>query len=203
MRTIRPGRKTPRLPSRPDSHTATLVRNIVACLADWQALGTIERNVEIKIVAPLLELLGWDPTLEVNWGFQIPIAFINGRRVTREADVVVADAGSIYLVGEVKAPGTYGDPWAAIPQLLNYMHSLGAERGFVTDGSTWLIVNDRPLPLLHPFPADQFDHLIAVINIAQMPFRDFIEEIRAHLTIFNCPGYGLWRWVAVRGMPEG
>jgi hypothetical protein len=181
MCTNGPGRRTPRLSSRLDSRAATLTGNIEACLADWRALGAIERNVEIKIVAPLLELLGWDPVLEVNWGFQIPIAVVDGRRVTREADVVIADEGGIYLVGEVKALGTYSDPWAAIPQLLNYMHALGAERGFVTDGHTWLIVSDRPLPLLHPFPADQFDHVIAEVNIAQMPFKDFIGEIRAHL----------------------
>ena len=181
MRTTGPGRRRPRLSSRMDSRAATLAGNIEACLADWRTLGAIERNVEIKIVAPLLELLGWDPVLEVNWGFQIPIAVVDGRRVTREADVVIADEDSIYLVGEVKSQGTYSDPWAAIPQLLNYMHALGAERGFITNGSTWLIVSDRPLAPLHPFPADQFDHVIAVIDMAQIPFKDFIREIRAHL----------------------
>jgi len=56
-----------------DLRETGLAEKIARALSDPCALGVIERNVELKIVAPLLELLGWDSVLEVLWGFQIPI----------------------------------------------------------------------------------------------------------------------------------
>lgn len=53
--------------------------------------SVLERNVEIKVVVPLLELLGWDLALEANWGFRISIVLADGTYTKREADVVIAD----------------------------------------------------------------------------------------------------------------
>jgi hypothetical protein len=164
-----------------DAREAVLAGGITSVLAQQCALGVVERNVEIKVVAPLLELLGWDPVLEIHWGFRIPVVLADGTRAKREADVVIADENQVYLVGEVKAARLDGDPWAAIMQLLNYMHALGAARGFITNGHTWLLINDRPLPQQHPFTPDTFDHISAVIEATSESFTGFLAEIRLHL----------------------
>lgn len=165
-----------------DKREEALTAKIASALTEYCALGTVERNVEIKVVAPLLELLGWDPALEVNWGFRIPIVFADGTYTKREADVVIADQDNIYMVGEVKAARLDGDPWAAIMQLLNYMHALDAPRGFITNGHTWLLINDRPLPRQHPFTTDVFDHVSAHIEVFPDSFAESLAELGFHLS---------------------
>lgn len=116
-------------------------RRLERALTDPRAVGNIERNVEIKVVAPVLELLGYDPVTEVNWGYQIPTLKERGIRlpkeVSKEADVVVGTQNLVYMVGEVKAADV--NPVSAKEQLLGYMRAVGATRGFATNGQEWRI----------------------------------------------------------------
>jgi hypothetical protein len=59
------------------------------------------------------------------------------KEVSREADVVVGTANLVYMVGEVKAPDV--NPISAKEQLLGYMRTVGATRGFTTNGHQWEI----------------------------------------------------------------
>lgn len=53
-------------------------------------LGVVERNVEAKLISPVLELLGWDPARQVLWGPQVQRHTPLGRQDV-EADAFVAD----------------------------------------------------------------------------------------------------------------
>jgi hypothetical protein len=116
-------------------------KRLERALTEPRALGNIERNVEVKVVALVLELLGYDPVTEVQWAYQLPTIKDRGIRspkeVSREADVVVGTPNLVYTVGEVKAPDV--NPISAKEQLLGYMRTVGATRGFATNGHQWEI----------------------------------------------------------------
>lgn len=119
-------------------------------------LGVVERNVEAKLVAPVLELLGWDPARQVLWGPQVQRRTELGRRDV-EADVFVADVadGQLRFIVEAKR-------WArpldtkSIDQTLGYLADVGARRALLTNGSRWLVLDagGRDPIVAHTLTAD-------------------------------------------------
>lgn len=110
-------------------------------LASPELLGGIERNVEFKVIAPVLELLGWDPVTETHWGFQIARSAFQdeSKRAANEADVIVGDAAGIYLVGEAKKAH---DPLGLrLPQVRANQRALAAPLAFLSSGLRWMILN--------------------------------------------------------------
>jgi sulfite reductase alpha subunit-like flavoprotein len=85
-------------------------------------LGVVERNVDAKLIAPVLELLGWDPARQVLWGPQVQRRTDQGRQHV-EADVFVADVADAQLRFVVEAkrwaarstPGRSTKAWATSP----------------------------------------------------------------------------------------
>lgn len=110
-------------------------------IGNREFLGRIERNVEFKIIAPVLAMLGWDPLEQTHWGFQIArVAYGDPeKRSANEADVVVGDRARVFLVGEAKRAGDVLE--LRLPQIRANQQALGATRGFLTDGRRWLVLD--------------------------------------------------------------
>lgn len=104
-------------------------------------LGVVERNVEAKLIGPVLELLGWDPARQVLWGPQVQRRTELGHRDV-EADAFVADIADARLRFIVEAKR-----WAraldtkAVDQTLGYLHDVGGQRALLTNGRQWLVLD--------------------------------------------------------------
>jgi hypothetical protein len=104
-------------------------------------LGMVERNVEAKLISPVLELLGWDPARHVLWGPQVLRLTAEGRQVV-EADAFVANIaqGRLRFLVEAKR-------WArpldtrAIDQALAYLADVAARRALLTNGHRWFVLD--------------------------------------------------------------
>ena len=104
-------------------------------------LGVVERNVEAKLISPVLEFLGWDPARQVLWGPQVQCVTAAGRQDV-EADAFVADIadGRLRFVVEAKR-------WArpldakSIDQTLGYLADVATQRALLTNGSRWLVLD--------------------------------------------------------------
>jgi hypothetical protein len=115
---------------------------ILSTLADpGRLLGVVERNVEAKLIAPVLELLGWDPARQVLWGPQVR-RLTDGGRHDVEADVFVADVADSRLRFVVEAK-RWARPLDAksVDQTLGYLDDAGAHRALLTNGSRWLVLD--------------------------------------------------------------
>jgi hypothetical protein len=119
-------------------------------------LGVVERNVEAKLIAPVLELLGWDPARQVLWGPQVQRRTDLGHQHV-EADVFVADVADAQLRFIVEAKR-----WArplntrSIDQSLGYLADVSARRALLTNGSRWLVLDagGRDPIVAHTLTAD-------------------------------------------------
>ena len=135
-------------------------------------LGVVERNVEAKLIGPLLELLGWDPAGQVLWGPQVRRHTALGRQGV-EADAFVADITQNRLRFIVEAKR-----WArpldvqSIDQTLRYLDDVGAQRALLTNGIRWLVLDvGRREPLLaHVIAAGHTDDAIAALVQALATF---------------------------------
>jgi len=115
---------------------------IRTALADpGRFLGLVERNVEVKLIGPVLELLGWDPVRQILWGPQVQRHTEQGRQDV-EADAFVADITEKRLRFVVEAKR-----WArpldvkAIEQTLRYLDDVGAGRALLSNGGRWLVID--------------------------------------------------------------
>src|SRR3954470_16448867 len=112
------------------------MRAIEAVLVDpGKYLGNVERNVETKLIGPVLELLGWDLVTDVLWGQSVRRSVATGRTVV-EADALVVDLelNSLRFVVEAKRWGRALDQKAR-QQVSDYLTDLGGSRGLLTNGS--------------------------------------------------------------------
>jgi predicted type IV restriction endonuclease len=104
-------------------------------------LGAAERNVEAKLIAPVLEMLGWDPVVDVMWGHSVRRHTETGTTVV-EADALVADLAQnrMRFVVEAKRWRRVLDD-VAVRQVHGYLHDLGAQRALLTSGETWFVID--------------------------------------------------------------
>jgi hypothetical protein len=93
-------------------------------------LGRSEDSVHIKVVFLLLWELGWDPVKQIMLGFEIPKERMGQeQKAAVVPDIVVADEGGTYLVGEVKHWHT-GLSSTHIMQIQRYQHALNVPESF-------------------------------------------------------------------------
>lgn len=131
------------------------------------ALGTGERNTEIKIAFLVLWALGWDPVNEIALGAQIERGKLGDAKSSNAADFLVRDgAGKICVVGEAKHWFLREKAWeTGRQQLIRYLNAVRAPRGFLTSGKTWCVIRDGKV----------LDPIVATDG------RKLIDELRPHI----------------------
>lgn len=102
-------------------------------------VGENERNVEARVVVPILEALGWDLGRQVALSFHIP-ASIAMTAQPPVADIALAKTPrQLAAVGEIKHWFRRDFPDAFEEQLRKYTTWLGAPLSFLTNGRQWVI----------------------------------------------------------------
>jgi hypothetical protein len=107
------------------------LNQIASVLSDPGLIGGIERNLEQKLLRPVLEGIGWDPLVQLHWGVQIRMD-----DTIREVDLLLADPARLYCVVEAKA-------WhrelglQETTQTQRYCERLEAPFGLLTNGRQW------------------------------------------------------------------
>jgi len=105
-------------------------------------LGTVEANVEVKVVLPFLIRLGWNVTLDIALCFQIERTKIGeGARAAHAADFALRKEDGLVAVGEVKQWHAGTSAWAdGEAQVRRYQRALRLPRAFLTTGQRWLVL---------------------------------------------------------------
>jgi hypothetical protein len=136
-------------------------------------LGVVERNVEAKLISPVLELLGWDPARQVLWGPQVQRRTDLGRQAV-EADAFVGDIEDERLRFIVEAKH-----WArpldskAVDQTLAYLDDVAAHRALLTNGGRWLVLdagNREPVAAYTVTSVGDVDGVVIALVAALSPF---------------------------------
>lgn len=115
-----------------------------------------ERDVEDKILRPLIDLLGWDLFLDVT--SQYPV---QAGTTTIHVDYALLDDNSALVFIETKASQRKLDDDSA-DQLVSYMRSAGIEWGLLTNGQYLQIVR------VESHSNSQNDHILAEIPLSEL-----------------------------------
>jgi len=106
------------------------------------ALGTIERNTEIKVVLFVLCALGWDVASDLSFAFQIKRATLDGAKAANAADFALKDDLGLCAIGEAKQWGVDDRGWdRGLAQVKRYQRALGTPRAFLTCGKRWIVLD--------------------------------------------------------------
>jgi hypothetical protein len=108
------------------------------------ALGSIERNTEIKLVFFTLCALGWDPVDDIAFAFQISTKNLHGTaKAAHAADFALRDDKGLCAIGEAKHWGAKELSWAqGLKQVRRYQEALKTPLAFITCGNRWCVLDE-------------------------------------------------------------
>ncbi|EMA52179.1 hypothetical protein C451_12762 [Halococcus thailandensis JCM 13552] len=93
-----------------------------------------EKNVEFKIIQPLIEILGWDLYMDVESEYTVQVG---SKRYRVDYALSVGEAPDIFVEAKSSSSnlnGEYQD------QLTSYMHQTGTDWGLLTNGNRFQIL---------------------------------------------------------------
>lgn len=159
------------------------IQSIQRIFDSWaDCLGTSERNIEIKVILPMLCELSWEPTRDISWCFQIDrFTCKPPAEASLAADLALRDDIGLCAVGEIKYwdAGQKEKDWAkAVAQARQYQLALAAPRAFISCGWRWTILDE------HGNLADEFKEMNVELLLKKLkPFlaRGLItNQVRDH-----------------------